>query len=210
MRNLTDTGVGARLNLGCGDDVKEGYLNVDFRRTHPSVHEVDLSKYPWPLADRSAKEILMLDFLEHFPYANTPFILLECYRILEDDGEVIIQVPDAGHVCRAMLGIAPFLCHRCGTDMSDLQLDRDVNEDHHSFEQCPACGAYKDEIAEAAIMRLFGGQDYPGNFHQTAFTKDMLMQKASQAGLVYVTELEHKHQYANWNFKLKFKKGSVW
>ena len=84
-----------KLNLGCGDDIKEGYLNVDFRKTHPSVQVQDLSKFPWPWADGFADEILMLDFLEHFPYAQTERILFECFRILKDDGEVVIQVPDA-------------------------------------------------------------------------------------------------------------------
>lgn len=197
MRNITDTGVGAKLNLGCGDDVRPDYLNIDFRKTHPNVIEVDLSTYPWPFADRSAKEILMLDFLEHFPYANTAFILLECYRVLQDDGEVVIQVPDGAQLGCALAQRYFFWCNRCGQDMTE-------------HNKCPTCGQTRDEISEAAMMRLYGGQDHKGNFHHTCFTQSSLLIKCKAAGLDLIAFEEFVHQSKNWNFKARFRKGSVW
>lgn len=209
MRDIAETGVGAKLNLGCGDDVRHGYLNIDFRKTHPNVIEADLSTFPWPFADKSASEILMLDFLEHFPYSKTSFILLECHRVLQDDGEVVIQVPDAEHLAMALTRKGPYLCNMCGTSMCDQETSREVNE-FVSHEECPHCRQRCEDISEAAMMRLYGGQDYPGNWHQTCFTQDMLMYKAHMAGLTFAGELEHQHQFVNWNFKLRFRKGSVW
>lgn len=200
MRNITETGVGARLNLGCGEDVRAGYLNIDLRQTHPNVIIADLSKYPWPFADRSAKEIMMLDFLEHFPYANTAFILLECYRVLEDGGELIIQVPDAEHLMKALACKGEYLCNQCGDDMFQFGVNQSV---------C-SCGQGAGDIAEAAMRRLYGGQDYPGNFHYTCFTQGSLMVKAAYAGFQWDEELEPEHQYKNWNFKTRFRKGSIW
>jgi hypothetical protein len=209
MRNICDTGLDARLNLGCGDDVRRGYLNIDFRQTHPSVIQVDLSVHPWPFADRSAKEILMLDFLEHLPYAKTPFILLECFRTLQDDGEVVIQVPDARHLAMALTGDGPFLCNRCGESMHDRETSRDANE-FVAHSECPGCKQGKEEIADAAMRRLYGGQDHQGNFHHTCFTPEQLTYLTSRAGLKLIGEEEHDHQYKKWNFKMRFGKGSVW
>lgn len=187
-----------RLNLGCGNDIRDGYVNVDFRQTHPTVMVVDLSKIPWPFPDQSADEILMLDFLEHFPYTQTPRILLECYRVLKTDGDLIIQVPDGGHLANALSLQGEYLCNRCGTKMND------------SYRSCSECGQSATEIAEAAMRRLYGGQDFPGNFHFTCFTQSSLMHKAAAAGLQWDEELEPEHQYANWNFKIRFKRGRLW
>ncbi len=192
-----------RLNLGCGEDVREGYVNVDARATHPSVQIVDLSKFPWPFPDQSADEILMLDFLEHFPYAVTQTILLECYRILKPDGSVTVQVPDALHTARAMVQEGVYLCNRCGGDMSS-----------YGYEKCRKCGQTRDEISEAATKRFYGGQDYPGNFHQTAFTERSLLSKAKLAGLWasdrQATPEEIDHLWRNWTISLTLKKGDLW
>lgn len=198
-----------RLNLGCGPDIKSGYVNVDFRSL-PGVDRVeDLSKFPWPFEDESADEILMLDFLEHFPYRATSIILLECHRILKADGTVVIQVPDGDHLAMALTGKGPFLCNRCGGDMHDRETSRDVGE-FVCLEECPDCGQSRYEIADAAMMRLYGGQDYPGNFHYTCFTMDTLSFQAYTAGLKRMGIEEADHQYKNWNFKARFAKGDLW
>lgn len=187
-----------KLNLGCGNDIRDGYTNVDMRETHPSVMVADLSQLPWPFEDDSAEEILMLDFLEHFPYAQTKRILLECYRVLRSDGTVVIQVPDGEHLMRAFCMSGNYLCNRCGGSMGSNPLP------------CMQCEQGTDEIAEAAMRRLYGGQDYPGNFHFTAFTKHSLQMKAADVGLELVGYEENEHQYKNWNFKARFKRGDIW
>jgi SAM-dependent methyltransferase len=200
-----------KLNLGCGDDVKPGYTNVDFRQTQPSVLKVDLSTFPWPFEDESADEILMLDFLEHFPYGSTPFILLECFRILSPDGTVAIQVPDGDHLVRAFGCIGDYTCNRCEGDMYEPAPSNPRHGDsrvQHSI--CPKCGQTDAEVAEAAMRRMYGGQDYTGNYHQTLFTMRSLAEKAKDCGLELVGYEEERHQYVNWNFKARFKKADLW
>jgi predicted SAM-dependent methyltransferase len=192
-----------KLNLGCGDDIREGYVNVDFRQTHPSVQMADLSVFPWPFEDGSADEILMLDFLEHFPYRQTQRILLECFRILKADGQVVIQVPDAMHLTAALCKKGSYLCNKCGGQMYGL-------ESGEFIDACKKCGQSVDDIAHAAMMRLYGGQDFVGNFHQTCFTVQSLERVADAAGLSFMSLEEKDHQYANWNFKIRFEKGDVW
>ncbi len=194
---------GLRYNLGCGDDIRPYYCNVDFRKTGPSVLEYDLSKFPWTFAeDESADEVMMLDFLEHFPYRDTKRILMECYRILKPGGELVIQVPDAEILSKVMLE-HHFQCNRCGTWINDMTC---VPKDT----ECRKCNQQISNMKEAAMMRLFGGQDYPGNTHYTCFTRVMLALKAGDCGFQGMTLEEEEHQAANWNFKARFFKGDVW
>jgi len=192
-----------RLNLGCGNDVREGYVNVDFRQTHPSVVIVDLSVLPWPFEDSSADEILMLDFLEHFPYAQTSRILMECRRILKDGGKVVVQVPDADHTMRAMVQAGTYLCNRCGHSI-----------DRYGINRCAGCNQSIDDISEVAMQRFYGGQDYPGNFHQTCFTERSLVLKAKNAGLEQTArdpkEHDDDHFWRNWTLHCTFQKGDLW
>lgn len=84
-----------KLNLGCGKDIREGYINVDMRPL-PGVNCVhDLNKYPWPFEDNSAEEILALDIMEHLE--DVVAAMDECHRILRPGGRLKIRVPMAGN-----------------------------------------------------------------------------------------------------------------
>lgn len=194
-----------RLNVGCGGDIKPGYTNVDFRAL-PGVDVVhDLTVFPWPFPDESAEEILLLDVLEHFPYRLTPLILMECFRILIPselaDAHLIVQVPDARHLTRAIAQEGVYLCNRCGAQMWD---------GGNNFKSCHGCGQTADECSYAAMRRLYGGQDYPGNTHQVCFTAEMLELQCRAAGFGNPETLERDHQFANWNLKYQFVKCDLW
>lgn len=194
-----------RLNLGCGKDIRPGYTNVDFYETSGPIAVHDLSNIPWPWKDRSAEEILMLDFLEHFPYSMTDTILMETWRVLDIDGHVDIQVPDFEHCAMAALDMHQYLCNVCGNS------GKDTKAELGDVKRCAQCGTPTYKIAEAAIMRLYGGQDSPGNFHYTAFTKDMLVRKLSDLGFSDMELLQQHHQFKNWNFLMRaYKREDVW
>jgi hypothetical protein len=191
-----------RLNLGCGNDVRQGYVNVDLRK--PADQIVDLNKFPWPWADASAAEILMLDFLEHFPYAKTEMILQEAWRILEPDGRLDIQVPDFAHCSAAAENRPPFLCNCCGWEYSS-----------NNIVKCEKCSQSWFDCAIAAIHRLYGGQDYEGNWHFNSFTKPLLGEILGRNGFDRIEELmknENGETYwQNWNIKLRVRKNAnVW
>jgi len=192
-----------KLNLGCGTDVRSGYTNVDFRELHGVDRVVDLSLFPWPFGTEECEEVLMLDFLEHFPYSVTDRLLVECYRILRPMGELVIQVPDAEILGRVLSFRDSFQCNRCGRWMNGI--------DHHRPDhECPKCKQGINSIQEAAMMRMFGGQDHPGNFHHTCFTRSMLERRCLRVGLSLISLEEQEHQAANWNFKVRFGKGDLW
>jgi SAM-dependent methyltransferase len=82
--------VPTRLNLGCGGDIRKGFVNVDIARL-PGVDLVhDLNELPLPFEDESVSEIVCQDVLEHLDYVP---LLRDLHRILEPRGTVWISVP---------------------------------------------------------------------------------------------------------------------
>jgi predicted SAM-dependent methyltransferase len=77
-----------RLNLGCSDHHREGYLNVD--RTAPADMITDLEQ-PWPWADSSVMEICAYDVFEHLPFKI--HAMNEAWRVLEAGGVLDLRVP---------------------------------------------------------------------------------------------------------------------
>lgn len=80
-----------KINLGCGEDKKEGYVNVDWSPlVHPDVVH-DLNVIPYPFPDSSVDLIEAFHVLEHL---DKPFALMkEYHRILKPGGVVHIKVP---------------------------------------------------------------------------------------------------------------------
>jgi SAM-dependent methyltransferase len=78
-----------RLNLGCGTDVREGWVNLDIAPL-PGVDVVhDLSE-PLPFADASFSEVLARDVLEHLDWIP---VLRELHRILRPGGRLSLSSP---------------------------------------------------------------------------------------------------------------------
>lgn len=81
-----------KLNLGCGWDRREGYVNVDLHDFHEPdlVADVtDLSMLP----DGAYREILAQDVLEHLPRTATLTTLVEWNRLLAPGGRLVLRVP---------------------------------------------------------------------------------------------------------------------
>lgn len=78
-----------RLNLGCSDDVKEGWTNVDIYGEPPIV-QADL-RTDWPWSDSSVEQILAHDIFEHLP--DKIHTMNEAWRVLVPTGVVDIVVP---------------------------------------------------------------------------------------------------------------------
>jgi|SRR5579883_3097420 len=80
-----------KLHLGCGNIIKQGYVNVDAVQL-PGVDVVaDLNKFPWPFEDSSCEVIELHHLLEHLP--DVFKAMEEMYRIAAPGGKVIITVP---------------------------------------------------------------------------------------------------------------------
>lgn len=105
-----------KLNLGCGSQVPDGWVNVDyalgarfmkiplfraFNRKlklfnmdwNEKIYLHDLTKsFPW--ADSSIDIVYSSHTLEHFSKEDGRRFLAECHRVLHKDGIIRIVVPD--------------------------------------------------------------------------------------------------------------------
>lgn len=198
-----------RLNLGCGNDVKDGYTNVDFRPVHPGVVVADLSSFPWQWKDETVEEVLMYDFLEHFPYRTTKPMLEEVWRVLKMGGAVEIQVPDFEQCARAILNLTPYICNVCEKPVVEW---RASDKKLPPLDNCPNCNVDLNKVAAAGVARLYGGQDYVGNHHHTTFTRMMLVGYLHESGFDDCIFLEDEDDYMrrNWNFKVRAIKVDPW
>jgi len=79
------------LNIGCGTNIKKGFVNLD--RVKLSGVDVihDLNKFPWPFKDNEFDFINCDQVLEHLD--DIPHCLREIWRISKRGGKVHIAVP---------------------------------------------------------------------------------------------------------------------
>ncbi len=78
------------MNLGCGRDIKSGWINLD-RANISGVDVVfDIESGPLPFADCEFDEILCQDVLEH---VDCPKTMRELHRVLAPQGLLHIRVP---------------------------------------------------------------------------------------------------------------------
>lgn len=81
-----------RLNLGCGWDHREGYLNVDLNAFHKPDLVADVCQLSM-LPGGYYEEILAQDVLEHLPRTSTSSALREWSRLLQIGGYLCLRVP---------------------------------------------------------------------------------------------------------------------
>jgi ubiquinone/menaquinone biosynthesis C-methylase UbiE len=108
-----------KLNLGCGSQVPDGWVNVDyalgarfmkipfFRALNKKLKLFNLDwnekiylhdltkKFPW--ADSSIAVVYTSHTLEHFSKIDGQRFLAECYRVLHKGGILRVVVPDLRH-----------------------------------------------------------------------------------------------------------------
>ncbi len=98
-RTFGDPDFSMRLNLGCGGDKRDGWVNVDKYDAAAPDQLVDLEAFPWPWDDDSVEQILLKHVLEHLGrdpdvYLN---IFKELWRVCRAGAEIEIVVPHPRH-----------------------------------------------------------------------------------------------------------------
>jgi len=79
------------LNLGCGRDIRKGYVNVDFIKSDGVDVVWDLNEYPYPFKDSEFEEILAYNIIEHLDKPNN--FIRELWRIGKKGGKIRIIAP---------------------------------------------------------------------------------------------------------------------
>jgi hypothetical protein len=89
----------ARLNLGCGYDKRDGYLNVDLNDFHAPDLVGDVRSLP-ALPTGRYTEIVAQDVLEHLERDDGPVALAEWRRLAAPGGRLSLRLPDLPSLLR--------------------------------------------------------------------------------------------------------------
>jgi len=144
---------GDKYNIGCGDDLRPGYINVDSRDIDAPVGitfvKSDVFDSRLVRQTEVAQEVIALDVLEHAPYAQTFGILTRWVGMLIPGGLLLVQTPS---------------------------LERIISKYCDGTHKGRSCV----EKHARTVALLFGGQNYPGNTHYTCHTRQIMEHMFSQ------------------------------
>lgn len=84
-----------KLNLGSGENYKEGWVNLDYNRSYKADFHHNLNVFPYPFQNGTFDLILMEHVLEHLE--NPVKCLEELCRISKLKGIIIISMPHFSH-----------------------------------------------------------------------------------------------------------------
>lgn len=90
-----------KLNLGCGNDIRDGYVNIDLRKTHKCVVIASITDLPY--GTEEVDEIRAIDVLEHVGWRLTEDVLVYWIRLLKKGGRLEVITPDFVALCEKTL-----------------------------------------------------------------------------------------------------------
>jgi SAM-dependent methyltransferase len=80
-----------KLHVGCGNIIKQGYINLDFIK-QPGVDVIhNLNKFPWPFRDDEFDEVYGSHIFEHLD--DLPRAMKEIHRISKKKAIIKIRGP---------------------------------------------------------------------------------------------------------------------
>lgn len=84
--------VPVRLDVGCGSQIRPGFIGIDARRTPATAIVADARALS--VASHIADEVYASCLLEHFD--NPHEVLREMHRVLRPDGQAVLRLPNLG------------------------------------------------------------------------------------------------------------------
>lgn len=91
-----------KLNLGCGKDIKEGFINIDSEEKQGVDIDIiaDLS-HGIPIHTSTSSFIYSSHMIEHLNWNDGISLLKECYRCLQFGGKLRLLFPDFKKIMKA-------------------------------------------------------------------------------------------------------------
>lgn len=82
-----------KLNLGCGEDYRSGWTNVDVNPDFNPDRVIDLDESNWNLPSSTYDIVLVDNVFEHINPRRRPIFLKECHQVMKRDGEMTMRWP---------------------------------------------------------------------------------------------------------------------
>jgi predicted SAM-dependent methyltransferase len=96
IQQYLDTHPVAKLQIGCGGNMLEGWLNTDGQMDgwfHPQSVKLDASQL-FPISDTTFDFVYSEHMIEHIPFWQGQQMLRECFRIMKPGAYIRISCPD--------------------------------------------------------------------------------------------------------------------
>ena len=90
-----------KLNVGCGYNRLEGWLNLDSSRD--SAADRLMQAHDLALESASSSEVRALQLIEHLGFFKAKYFLSECWRVLRPGGLLTLETPDIEKTFSAFL-----------------------------------------------------------------------------------------------------------
>ncbi len=90
-----------KLNLGCGDTIEAGFINIDLYSEGPDIVNMDARSLEYD--DSSVDTILAADLLQCFSHNEIGDVLTEWVRVLKPEGKLIISCTSMKQISRLLL-----------------------------------------------------------------------------------------------------------
>lgn len=154
-----------KIHLGCGPNIKEGYINIDAYYDHPEVENYDIFNLPYE--NESVDEILSEHLIEHIKFKYEEQFWNETFRVLKPGGKLIVETPDLEWLCKVFVENA-----------DDFKEFYKVGHKDHYFGN----GRSVEHRWGILTTHFFGNQNGEGQFHYNGFTKQKLLKIADLIG----------------------------
>jgi predicted SAM-dependent methyltransferase len=147
---------GLKLNLGCGPNLKSGWINVDLNRE--TELQLDLRR-DLPFNEGSVSLVYSEHFFEHIDYPGDAMAFLrECYRVLEPLGVMSMAIPDTEWAIRSYLTADPkYYAVANEKNWHGAWCDTPMHHLNYHFRQV---GEHKYVYDYETIARVFTGVGY--------------------------------------------------
>ena len=85
-----------KLNIGCGRDIRKGYVNLDAEKLAGVDKVHDLDKFPYPFKANTFEKVRCYGILEHVD--NLVKVMNEIHRICKKNAKIEIMGPHYHHI----------------------------------------------------------------------------------------------------------------
>jgi predicted SAM-dependent methyltransferase len=154
-----------KLHLGCGKNVKEGYINIDGYVEGENIVKMDILHMDYPA--ESADEVLAEHLFEHIPFKDEEQLFRECFRVLKKGGKLVVETPDMEWLCEQFL--------KAKDEFTEFYKVGAV--DHYYGH-----GRSVEHRWGMITTHFFGNQNGGGQFHYNAFTKQKFIDISKMIG----------------------------
>lgn len=153
-----------KLNVGCGTDYKDGWINID-NNSDANIEKLDLNwdlRHPLPFPENSVDYIFNEHFIEHLTVEEGQAAIKDLMRVLKPGGVMRIATPDL-----------------------EVTVDKYINL---SLEEDSAIKKFNLEFIKTRAERINVGFRYWG--HKWIYDWEELSRRLREAGCMKVKRVE--------------------